>query len=213
MNQIKKTQETYTQIAESYLDANQDRSKVLPNIERFVSLVRPGGVVFDVGCGPGFDTAVFHTHNLHTIGMDYNWQMMHTGLTQLQLAHDFVQVDMRHLPLGECADGLWANASLLHIPHEDVPATLREFHRVIRPGGILYLAIKQGDGELWTEKSYGHDLPRFFNLWQPDEIDAMLETAVFTIIDGWIIKNATTPWIIRFAKKLSGIRYQVSASG
>ncbi len=87
------------------------------------------------------------------------------------------------------------------LPHQDVPATLGEFHRVLRPGGILYLAVKQGDGELWTKKSYGHDVPRFFALWQPEALDEMLETAVFTIIDGWLDKNTPTPWIIRFAKK------------
>jgi len=201
MNKIKKTQKTYTQIAESYLNNNQDRSKILSSIEQFVSLVQPGGRVFDVGCGPGFDTAVFHTHNLHAIGMDFNWQMMHTGRTQLQLTHDFVQVDMRHLPLRTCADGLWVNASMLHIPHNEVPATLREFHRVLRPNGILYLSLKLGDGELWAEKSHGHNLPRLFSLWQPEALDEMLETAVFTIIDGWIIKNASTPWIVRFARK------------
>ncbi|KAA3664304.1 MAG: class I SAM-dependent methyltransferase [Chloroflexi bacterium] len=201
MDKDKRTQETYTQIAESYLKNNQDRSIVVPEIERFVSLVRPGGLVFDVGCGPGYDTAVFHTHNLHAIGMDYNWQMMHTGRSQQQLTYDFVQVDMRHLPLRTCADGLWVSASLLHIPHNEVPATLREFHRVLRPDGILYLAVKLGEGELWTEKSHGHDLPRYFSLWQPEELDRMLETAVFTIIDGWLNEQTRSPWIIRFAQK------------
>ena len=169
MNQIKRTQETYTQIAESYVSANEDRNVIMPQIEQFVSLVKPGGRVFDVGCGPGFDTAVIQSHNLRIISMDYNWQMMATGRNNLQLANDFVQADMRQLPFDECADGLWVNASLLHIPRNEVPATIRDFHRVLRPGGILYLAVKRGAGENFTEKSYGHDLPRFFTFWHPEK--------------------------------------------
>ena len=212
MNQIKKTQETYTQIAESYLNAHEDRSVIVPQIEKFVSLVKPEGLVLDVGCGPGFDTAVIQTHNLRVISMDYNWHMMTAGCTKLNLTNDFVQVDMRQLPVGECVDGLWVNASLLHIPRNEVLATMQEFYRVLHSDGILLLAVKHGEGELWTEKSYGHDLPRFFTLWQPEKLDKVIESAKFTIVDGWLDTNAPTPWIIRFAKKQSGISNQASAS-
>lgn len=203
MDRLKKTRETYKKIAQSYAETWQDRSIILPHMERFVSLVRPGGLVFDVGCGPGFDTAVLQQHHHHAIGLDYTWQMMVTGRTQHQLTVDFAQADMRRLPLGTIADGLWVSASLLHIPRPEVSHTLREFHRVLLPQGVLYLAVKKGDGELWTAQSYGHDAPRFFTLWQPQSLDELLKTAAFEIIDGWVDNISPTPWIVRFARKTS----------
>ena len=202
MNEVKKTQETYTKIAASYAEAWQDRGTIRPHLAQFADLVGVGGLVFDVGCGPGFDTAVLQTHQLRTVDLDYNWQMMHTGRSQLTQPIDFTQIDMRRLPLpANCANGLWVCASLLHIPRTDVPATLREFYRVLQPGGILYLSVKQGDGSQWAEQSYGHTAARFYTFWQPDSFDTALETAVFHIIDGWIDNTPRNNWIVRLAQK------------
>jgi ubiquinone/menaquinone biosynthesis C-methylase UbiE len=109
--------------------------------------------------------------------------------------------DMRHLPVRDGAmDGLWASASFLHIPRRDGLAVLREFHRALRVGGVLYLAVKEGDGERWVETTeYGRNLRRFFVFYQAAELDDLVRAAGFTVQDGWISDGQPQRWLNRLA--------------
>ncbi len=201
MNHLKKTQETYRQIAAEYAQAQQQRGQLQGQIAHFVALLPPDGLVLDVGCGPGWDTAVLHSHRLTAIGLDFSHEMMRVGRVEHGLQVPFVQADMRQLPLVGPVDGIWACASLLHLQRNEVLPTLRQFHRLLKPNGILYLSVKLGSGEKWTETSYSQALPRFFTYWQPETLDPLLETAAFQILDGWEEAGTRDTWLVRFARK------------
>lgn len=197
---LRLTQETYEQIAAVYAQRNRDRSVLDRDIAQFVSLVKPGGWVVDVGCGPGFDSAVFQQNHLKTIAFDYTYAMMQAGQSELDIEANFVQGDMRYLPFAAQIDGLWVSASLLHLNRADVPYALRQFYRILQNGGVMYLAVKLGEGEEWTAVSYDQNAPRYFTYWQEDELDALLKDAGFTLVDGWLSKGRAT-WIVRFARR------------
>jgi SAM-dependent methyltransferase len=109
--------------------------------------------------------------------------------------------DMRALPVRDGAlDGLWVCASFLHIPKRDGPAVLRAFGRALCPGGIMYVCVKQGDGERWVEHSAGRQ--RFFAFYSEREFDERLVAHGFTVLEGWIADdNLGRPerWINRLA--------------
>jgi len=44
-------------------------------------------------------------------------------------------------------DSIWANASLLHVPRSQIDDVLRRLLRALKPGGVLYMSLKVGDGE------------------------------------------------------------------
>jgi SAM-dependent methyltransferase len=202
MNNLQNTQETYRQIAAAYAQAQQDRAPLARQTARFVALVKPGGLVFDVGCGPGLDTAVLQQHNLQAIGLDFTHEMMQVGRQEYGIELPFVQADMRHLPLAPVADGLWVCASLLHLERADVLPTVQAFHRVLKPGGILYLSVKLGEGEEWVTSAYGQPFGRFFAYWQPETLDTLLETAGFKIVDEWQESGGKDTWLVRYALKI-----------
>lgn len=80
---------------------------------------------------------------------------------------------MRLLPFAnQSADGLWVSASFLHVPHADADSTLREFHRVLKPAGAMYLGVKGGAGERFGNPLDG--LPRYFVYWTEAERDRKL---------------------------------------
>ena len=198
---LKKTRTTYEKIAHTYAQRNQDRSPIAKHIIRFVELVCSNGLVLDVGCGPGFDTAVFQQHNLQTIALDYAHAMMQAGRTDLGIEADFVQGDMRFLPFAANQfDGIWASATMLHLEKADVPATLAHFYDLLRPDGILYLSVKCGDGAEWTSLSYGHAESRFFTYWRPEAVHTLLQEAGFLLLDS-LIEVAKAQWIVCFAQK------------
>ncbi|MGN0065844.1 MAG: methyltransferase domain-containing protein [Nocardioides sp.] len=63
-------------------------------------------------------------------------------------------------------DGVWANASLLHVDRSDLPTVLQRLAAVTRTGGVLRVALKQGDGAAWSTHGLV-PLPRHFTYWQP----------------------------------------------
>ncbi len=109
---------------------------------------------------------------------------------------------MRSIPIASRVSGLWVCASFLHIPRQDALRTLSQFARVLESDGILYLAVKYGDGEAWVETSYGHRARRFFTFWLPAELDRLLGEAGFEILENWKNKTGKTEWLVRLAKKI-----------
>ncbi len=204
MNQLEQTRQTYRHIATAYAQAQQERGaseEMKAQLEKFAALLSPGAIVLDVGCGPGMDTAVLRHHHLQAIGLDYSHEMMLAGREGLGNQVPFTQADMRRLPVADNVDGLWVCASLLHLVREEVLPTLHEFHRVLRPGGVLYLSVKLGDGAAWVTNPYDQTHQRFFTYWQPELLDSLLETAAFHILDGWQEAGRRDTWLVRYARK------------
>jgi len=123
-----------------------------------------GDRVLDVGCGPGSDSAAFADRGYEVLGLDITPSFLREATRQVPVGA-FIRGDMRRLPLREDAvDGVWASASFLHVPRTDAPATLREFARVLRPDGALYLSVK-------FEERDDHDRgDRHFEYYQSDEL-------------------------------------------
>jgi SAM-dependent methyltransferase len=156
-------------------------------------------LIVDVGCGPGFDTATFHREGLSAIGADLSANMLKLAREQYQ--GDFILADMRRLPLAQKVGGLWVSASMLHIPLDDVPETLRNFSHFLLPGGLLYLSLKLGNNADWRTGPYGE--ARFFTYYQPERLDKMIREAGFQIVEGWQsgVLEDQTQWLMRFARK------------
>jgi len=61
-------------------------------------------------------------------------------------------------------DGIFANASLFHVPGSDLPRVLGELRATLKPRGVLFSSNPRGrDTEGWHGDRYGayHDLPRW----------------------------------------------------
>jgi hypothetical protein len=73
-------------------------------------------------------------------------------------------------------DGVWANASLLHVRRDALPAVLGRLADVTRPGGALHLTLKGGDGARWSV--HGNvGAPRFFTFWREEPLREHLAAA------------------------------------
>jgi ubiquinone/menaquinone biosynthesis C-methylase UbiE len=59
----------------------------------------------------------------------------------------FLKQDLRHLDFpADYINGIWACASLLHIKRSEVPVILAKFYEILKPGGILFVHVKKGEG-------------------------------------------------------------------
>ena len=60
-----------------------------------------------------------------------------------------VVADMRAIPFADASfDGVWASASLLHLPRSELAVALREINRILRSDGLLFASVKTGTHDI-----------------------------------------------------------------
>ncbi len=131
-------------------DVGQNRSALL----RHIRSTAPFSIL-DLGCGPGRDLKAFAELGHHAIGVDGSPAFVamaraHSGCEVWQ--QDFLRLD---LP-AERFDGIFANASLFHVPSAQLPRVLGELRSALRTGGVLFSSNPRGDdAEGWHGGRYG----------------------------------------------------------
>ena len=90
-----------------------------------------------------------------------------------------------------------ANASLFHVPSQQLPRVLTDLYAALRPGGILFLSNPRGNDEGWSGQRYGHYM-------QVETSQLFLEKAGFEVLDYYYRPlgkpNHEQPWLAIVAK-------------
>ena len=113
--------------------------------ERFLTKLAPGAAILDLGCGSGRDTKAFLERGFRVTASD--------GTPELcAIASAYTGIPVRQQLFSELSDreaydGIWACASLLHVPSAELPDILRRVAAALKPGGILYASFKYGTFE------------------------------------------------------------------
>lgn len=143
----------------------------------------PGKKVLDVGFGAGRDTLYLHSKGLEVAGIELA-DIFIDALRQ-RIDIPLFKMDMRHLDFADNSfDGIWSCASFLHLPKEDALPTLVGFARALRPGGILYIDLKEGVGSKWdlNERANISKAYRYFTYYQTEEFVALLKQAGLEVL-------------------------------
>lgn len=193
------TLDDYNQNAASFRVGTQDHD-VRQNIEALLRHIQgdPPFRILDFGCGPGRDLAVFLQRGHCPVGLDGSHQFvsMAREATGCEVWHqDFLKLD---LPSGHF-DGIFANASLFHVPSAHLPRVLAQLHASLKPSGVLFSSNPRGaNQEGWQGARYGvfHDL----DAWR-----ALLETAGFTELEHYYrpqgLPRDQQPWLASVWRK------------
>lgn len=123
---------------------------------RFLALLPQHASILDLGCGSGRDALAFMQQGLQVEAADGCPAMAQKAS---QLLGKPVQVMLfEELEAEDRYDGIWACASLLHVPSASLPKILEKIEAALRPGGILYCSFKYGDFEGLRNGRYFTDL-------------------------------------------------------
>jgi len=211
-DRVRRTVETYERVADTYADSHDDRSVVADIVERFLAAVADvdrgdrgtGGErprVLDVGCGPGWESATFADAGLDPVPFDLTPSFLDQARERVPRAPP-VRGDMRALPFADDTfDGLWACASLLHVPESAVRSTLAEFERVLADGGVVCCSLKtDGDGAGDTDTSPYDDDRRHFERYDPERARQLFETAGFSVRDATTGESEHDAWVVVTAR-------------
>jgi len=159
-NIANRTLEYYDQRAEDFWIGTRDHD-VSQNVAALLDHIQgtPPFTILDFGCGPGRDLRGFTDLGHVGIGLEGSERFVSMAREQ---GFDILQQNFLELDLpGEKFDGVFANASLFHVPSQELPRVLRELHATLKPGGVLFSSNPRGSNEEgWNRGRYGayHDL-------------------------------------------------------
>jgi len=196
MDPVKETIKSYEKTAKKYAKNNSVVEDIKPLLDFFVYRLK-GNKVLDVGIGPGLTTQFFTDHGLKVIGIDLTNNFLKMAEKKAPKAR-IMQMDMRRLKFADGRfDGIFVCASFLHVPKSEALQTLKGFNRVMKKGGLIFIAVKKGDKE-----GFAKNVGKYFTLYQTDELKGLMESAGFKIIKATEEKKNKTTWIDIFALKV-----------
>ncbi|HZL58061.1 MAG TPA: class I SAM-dependent methyltransferase [Stellaceae bacterium] len=156
-----RTLEHYNRRAEDFRQGTQDHD-VSQNIEALLRPIEgaPPFTILDFGCGPGRDLKAFAQRGHVAIGLEGAARFVAMARAQGDgevWQQDFLKLDLPK----EYFDGVFANATLFHVPSQELPRILRELHATLKPRGVLFASNPRGqNSEGWNDGRYGayHDI-------------------------------------------------------
>ncbi|HYC35041.1 MAG TPA: class I SAM-dependent methyltransferase [Usitatibacter sp.] len=196
----RKTLHQYNRIARRFWRGTRNHD-VGQNIDALLSRLpgTPPFAILDFGCGPGRDLRRFRELGHAAIGLDGAERMVtlarrHSGC---EVWHqNFLELD---LPAGRF-DGIYANASLFHVPAAELPRVLRELHAALKPDGALFCSNPRGRGrEEWRWGCYG-------GFRELEDWEGFVSNAGFTLIEHFYRPSGQPrhrqPWLATVWRRL-----------
>ncbi|MCA1729618.1 MAG: class I SAM-dependent methyltransferase [Actinobacteria bacterium] len=135
--------------------------------EPFLSLLMPGAHILDAGCGSGRDALAFLERGYEVTALDASEAM--TKLASRHIGRPVLHMSFDQMWFRDRVDGIWACASLLHVPRQRMLIVLERFVLALRAGGVMYASFKYGEEE---DVRNG----RLFSDYREDEFRRLLNT-------------------------------------
>jgi 2-polyprenyl-3-methyl-5-hydroxy-6-metoxy-1,4-benzoquinol methylase len=150
------TIEHYDNNADAFWQGTKDHD-VTQNIDAFLDALPKGRSlnILDFGCGPGRDLQYFKSLGHNPVGLDGSKQfcdMAQQYSSCPTLHQNFSDLDLSTYQF----DGVFANASLFHVPKIKLPNVLKTIHSSLPHNGVLFMSNPRGTGEQWQGQRYGH---------------------------------------------------------
>lgn len=189
----------YNRSAEGFRAGTQGHD-VRQNIDALLRHIKaePPFRILDFGCGPGRDLSAFSLLGHHPVGLDGSREFvaMAREASGCEVWHqDFLALELPD----EHFDGVFANASLFHVPSADLARVLLQLRACLKPDGVLLSSNPRGaNQEGWNGSRYGvyHDLAS----WR-----ALLERAGFIELEHYYrpsgLPREQQPWLVTVWRK------------
>ncbi|MFZ2015868.1 MAG: class I SAM-dependent methyltransferase [Nocardioides sp.] len=180
------TVRAYDDFAAEYAASHDELpGAVATAVARLAALLPPGSRVLEIGSAGGRDAEALEQAGLVVRRTDVTARFVrmleeagHRADVVDPLTDDLADTAAPGTPY----DAVWANASLLHVARADLAPLLSRLAAATRPGGLLHLTLKEGDGEGWS--THGDvAAPRYFTYWREDALRQALADA------GWSVEH------------------------
>ena len=148
--------------------------------DKFLKYLKPDAAILDAGCGSGRDGVAFNQLGYHVTAMDASPKICREAekvLGQKVICKTFEELDDENV-----YDGIWACASLLHVPKERMGEVLHRLKRALKDGGILYASFKYGEEEKVVNG-------RLFSNYDEQSLRALMEGNGFEVLEVFVTQD------------------------
>lgn len=183
----------YDRNAEMYFDytVNADMSD---QYQKFLKYLPENSFILDAGCGSGRDSKYFISHGYKVEAIDGSKELC--ILASNYIGQKVINIRFSDIDYINEFDGIWANASLLHVDKQDIEEIISKLGRALVPDGIFYASFKYGDSDRMQDERYYNDM---------NESQIRILFSDFDILDIWISDDAlpgrTGRWTNIIARK------------
>ena len=166
---------------------------------KFLDALPKGAYILDFGCGSGRDTKAFLEAGYLVDATDGSYELCekaseYTGIQVKQLL-------FQELNAIDTYDGVWACASILHLPKEELKEVIRKISTALKQNGVLYTSFKYGVFEGVRQDRY------FTDFTKETLTDFWADISSFQIFDTWITQDVRPgreeeQWINLLARRI-----------
>lgn len=202
--EIAQTLRVYEQDAESFLKQwGRKRYKRPALLLQWTALLPQRALLLDLGCGAGQDARYLKTLGYRVIGLDRTMPLLRFAKRRLE-SLPLVHADLRVLPIhAGTLDGIWAAASLMHLPKSEARQVLVQLRDSMQPNGLLAATVTHG----WRSsvKQKGWMPGRYFARWKKEELARALHRAGWEVLSLCVVSNRERKgrWINVIARRMS----------
>ena len=151
---------------------------------RFLRKLDSGARILDFGCGSGRDTKAFLQQGFLADAIDGSAQLC-------KIASEYTGIPVRkmlfqELDVTERYDGIWACASILHVPSASLPDILNRMRKALKDKGVIYASFKYGIFE-------GERSGRYFTDFTEETFELLIKEAGGLLIEEQWISTDVRP--------------------
>jgi len=170
----------YEQHANSFFDETV-KVDMTPLYGCFLPLLPDGAAILDAGCGSGRDALGFAKLGHRVIAFDASPSLV--SLAERHIGQPVQCMRFQDVNWHNQFDGIWACASLLHVPAAELPGVMQRLRNALKPRGILYASFKYGKGER------EHRGRRFTDLDEPGLAALLKHVTSLEEVETWITSD------------------------
>lgn len=147
---------------------------------KFLDYLEQGASILDAGCGSGRDAKKFILLGHPVTAMDASLMMCKEA--EKLLEKQVLNMTFQDMTFDNEFDGIWACASLLHVPQKEMNAVISNLRRALKPNGIIYASFKYGIGERLEQGRLFHDF-------EEEEITKLFRGCRFSVLEVFITQD------------------------
>ena len=132
----------YNSHAEDFIRCTKE-VEFTPIQETFLSYLKPNATILDLGCGSGRDSKAFIEKGFRVTAVDGSEELCKTASEYIH--QNVICSTFQDYQPSETFDGIWACASLLHLPLDDIRLVIKKLTDSLAKGGCFYVSFKFGD--------------------------------------------------------------------
>lgn len=147
----------------------------------FEKYIQQGSHILDAGCGSGRDSLYFKSRGHRCTASDVSKKMC--DFASKLLDQEVLQLSFEELRFENEFDAIWASASLLHVPKEEMLSSIKRLSMALKPKGIIYTSFKLGEQEFIKGD-------RFFNSYTQESFQKLIGLTSFKILESFILEDS-----------------------